>query len=88
MNLIYICAAGVRYTYLVKQWEILYPLINYSDWEKILENSINLRTNTNIQNKKREIYYNLCHFMNKNSLNHKNLNISHLKILKKNWQNQ
>ena len=24
----YICSAGVRYTYAVKQWEIIYPLIN------------------------------------------------------------
>ena len=80
----YICAIGVRYTYAVKQWQIIYPLINCDDWEKILENSINLQNNINIQNKKREIYYNLCQFMNENNLNHKNLNVSHLKLLQKN----
>lgn len=80
----YICAVGVRYTYAVKQWQIIYPLINCDDWEKILENSINLQNNINIQNKKREIYYNLCQFMNENNLNHKNLNVSHLKLLQKN----
>lgn len=80
----YICAVGVRYSYAIKQWEIIYPLINHDNWEVILENTINLQNNTNIQNKKRKIYYNLCQFMNQNNLNHKNLNISHLKILKKN----
>ena len=80
----YICAVGVRYTYAVKQWELIYPLINYNDWEKIMENSINLRNNINIQPKKREIYYNLCQFMNQNNINHKNLNLSHLKLLQKN----
>jgi hypothetical protein len=80
----YICAVGVRYTYAFKQWALIYPLINYDDWEQIMENSINLRTNVNIQPKKREIYYNLCLFMNENNLNHKNLNISHIKLLQKN----
>lgn len=80
----YICSAGVRYTYAYKQWEIIYPLINLDDWENIIENSILLRNNTNIQNKKREIYFNLCRFMNENNLTHKNLNISHLKNLQKN----
>lgn len=80
----YICAVGVRYTYAVKQWEIIYPLINYDDWDKIKENTFSLTTNPNIQNKKREIYYKLCHFMDKNNLNHKNLNVSHLRMLQKN----
>jgi hypothetical protein len=80
----YICAVGVRYTYAVKQWQLIYPLINCDEWEIIIENSINLQNNANIQNKKREIYYNLCQFMNENNINHKNLNVSHLKLLQKN----
>lgn len=80
----YICSVGVRYSYAVKQWEIIYPLINYDDWEKIIANSINFRNNTNIQPKKRDIYYNLCQFMLQNNLNHKNLNTSHLILLQKN----
>jgi hypothetical protein len=80
----YICSAGVRYTYAVKQWEIIYPLINLDNWENIIENSILLRNNTNIQNKKREIYYNLCRFMNENNLTHKTLTVAHLKNLQKN----
>ena len=80
----YICAVGVRYTYAVKQWELIYPLINLADWEKIVENCASLQNNTNIQNKKREIYYNLCQFMNLNNLTHKNLDVAHLDLLKKN----
>lgn len=80
----YICSAGVRYTYAIKQWELIYPLINCDDWETVIENSINLRDNPHIQNKKREIYFNLVQFMNENNLNHKNLTVSHLKILQKN----
>ena len=80
----YICAVGVRYTYAIKQWQLIYPLINCDEWEIIIENSINLQNNANIQNKKREIYYNLCQFMNENNINHKNLNVHHLKLFQKN----
>lgn len=80
----YICSVGVRYSYAIKQWELIYPFINYGDWEKIMENSISLRNNISIQPKKREIYYNLCQFMNKNNINHKNLNLSHLTLIQKN----
>lgn len=80
----YICSVGVRYDYAYKQWKIIYPLINSDNWTIILENSLNLKNNSIIQNKKREIYYNLCRFMNENNLNHKNLNISHLDLLRKN----
>ena len=80
----YTCATGVRYSYAVKQWEMIYPLINHSDWETILSNAERLRNNTSIQNKKREIYYNICRFMSENNLNHNTLNTSHLKLLQKN----
>ena len=80
----YICSAGVRYTYAFKQWEIIYPLINLDNWENIIENVMLLRNNTNIQNKKREIYFNLCRFMNENNLTHKTLTVAHLKNLQKN----
>ena len=80
----YICSAGVRYTYAFKQWEIIYPLINLDNWENIIENVMLLRNNTNIQNKKREIYFNLCRFMNENNLTHKTLTVAHLKHLQKN----
>lgn len=80
----YICAVGVRYSYAIKQWELIYPLISGDKWETILENSASLRNNPNVQPKKREIYYNLCRFMNENNLTHKNLIISHLKNMQKN----
>lgn len=79
----YICSVGVRYSYAIKQWEIIYTALN-GDWETILKNVEDLKNNTNIQNKKRNIYYNLCHFMNNNKLNHNNINISHLKLLQAN----
>ena len=80
----YICAVGVRYTYALNQWKIIYPLIDCEDWQTILENTINLKNNLAIQNKKRDIYYNLCNFMQQNNLNHRNLNVSHLDLLRKN----
>lgn len=80
----YICSVGVRYTYAVNQWELIYPLINHDTWETIIENMSHLRTNTKIQPKKRNIYHNLCQFMTQNNLNHKILNISHLKQIQKN----
>ena len=80
----YICSTGVRYSYASKQWELIYPFICCSDWKTIVENSVILKNDPNIQNKKRDIYYNLCHFMDENNINHNNLNISHLKLLQKN----
>lgn len=80
----YICASGVRYDYAVKQWTIIYPLINQEDWNIILENVSNLLTNNKIQNKKREIYYKLCIFMNENNITHKNLDMTHINLLQKN----
>lgn len=80
----YICAVGVRYSYAIQQWELIYPFINCKNWETIMENSINLRYNVDIQPKKREIYYNFIQFLNENNLNHTNLNPSHLKFIQKN----
>jgi hypothetical protein len=80
----YICATGVRYKYASEQWNMIYPLINNDVWENILENINNLKNNTLIQPKKRNIYYNLCTFMDQNNLTHKNLNLTHLKMLQKN----
>lgn len=80
----YICSTGVRYTYAYNQWQLIYPLLNHSDWNVVLENSIGIKNNPKIQNKKREIYHNLCQFMHQNNINHKNITVSHLDLLKKN----
>ena len=80
----YICAVGVRYKYASEQWQMIYPVINNDSWSDILENINNLKNNTLIQPKKRNIYYNLCIFMEQNNLTHKNLNLTHLKMLQKN----
>lgn len=80
----YICAVGVKYTYAINQWSIIFPLINLNNWETIMENLAILKNNPNIQNKKRDIYYNLCKFMDENNLNHTNINIEHLKLLQTN----
>lgn len=80
----YICAAGVKYTYAINQWQIIYSLICCNKWNTIIDNFKNIHTNTNIQNKKRDIYYKLLEYMNNNNLNHENLNVQHLELLKKN----
>jgi hypothetical protein len=80
----YVCATGVRYTYAIHQWEIIFPLINTHSWEEIMTNMKNLQTNTNIQPKKREIYLNICTYLNEHSISHHSINISHLPILREN----
>lgn len=80
----YICSSGVRYTYAENQWANIYPLLNTDDWKAIMEASIFLKNNSKIQNKKKEIYFNLCYFMNENNLTHTELNISHLDLLREN----
>jgi hypothetical protein len=80
----YICAAGVRYTYAINQWQIIYSLICCNEWNTIIDNFKNIHANTSIQNKKRDIYYKLLEYMNNNNLNHKNINMRHLELLKEN----
>ena len=69
---------------LLNNGNVIFPLIDCDSWETILENMLLLKDNTNVQNKKRKIHYNLCQFMNQNNLTHMDLNISHLDMLRKN----
>lgn len=81
----YICAVGVRYSYALKQWNIIYPLIaSYNSWETILYNVVTIADNSNIQPKKRQIYLSLCQYMNENGLDNINISISNLKDIQKN----
>jgi hypothetical protein len=81
----YICASGVRYSYACKQWEIIYPLIgNSNDWNSILNNVDAIKFNHAIQPKKREVYNELCKYMNENGLTHTNITVSNLKVISKN----
>jgi hypothetical protein len=82
--LFYICKAGVRMDYAMKQWDIIYPLINKDSWEEILVNMELLKQHTSIQPKKREVYYNICIFMNNSNITHKTINSSHISLIKKN----
>jgi hypothetical protein len=43
-----------------------------------------LRENSNIQLKKREIYSNICEWMNEHSITHHSINVSHMGILREN----
>lgn len=80
----YVCATGVRYSYAVAQWITVYEAINVDTWEQIMVNVEALRNNPVIQNKKRELYYQLCSFMNQNGIDHISLSVSHLPLLQKN----
>lgn len=82
--LFYICMVGVRMDYALKQWDIIYPLLNEDSWDKIMENMEMLKQNINIQPKKREIYHNICIFMNSMNINHKTINSTHILEIKKN----
>lgn len=80
----YICAVGVRYSYAINQWTIIYEMINKETWEEILLGVEQIRINPNIQPKKREIYYNLCKFMDEQELTHETIKTKHLKLLQQN----
>lgn len=80
----YICAVGVRYSYAINQWQLIFPLINTENWEDIVENMEKMRDDTRIQNKKREIYYNLCEFMRANNLTHNTIKPADIDLLKQN----
>lgn len=80
----YICSVGVRYSYAIKQWTYIFQLINLNNWDDICENMKNICTDTRIQNKKREMYYNVCLFMNVNNLTHITIQPHHIQLIKKN----
>lgn len=81
----YICAVGVRYSYALKQWNIIYPLIaSYNSWETICCNVATLIDNPNIQPKKRKIYFDLCQYMNENGLDNNNISVNNLRDIQKN----
>lgn len=82
----YICAVGVRYSYAIEQWKIIYPLINVDTWEDIVKSMkrINDHEDPRIQNKKRPIYYNLCVFMSANNLTHTTIIPSNIIDIKQN----
>lgn len=80
----YICAVGVRYSYAINQWTFIYDAINKETWEEILSGVEQIRINPNIQPKKREIYYNLCKFMDEQELTHETITTKHLKLLQQN----
>jgi hypothetical protein len=75
----YICAAGVRYDYAARQWSIILKLLS-SDWDLIVAN-LNFN-NSSLQNKKKQIYIDVCAFMNENGLTHETLDMSHLPAMK------
>lgn len=63
--LFYVCSAGVRFAYALKQWEILYPIICYGDLSAVIEK---LEQNDKIQPKKKTIYLSICGFMRNNGI--------------------
>ena len=79
----YICAAGVRYSYAIQQWDILFPYINHSSWDTILHNADIILSHPHIQPKKRTIYFNLIHFMHHHNIHHNHLTIQHLTLFQK-----
>jgi len=80
----YVCATGVRYSYAINQWKIIYPLIHTNNWTEIFNNLRELKENLNIQSKKRAIYFNICEWMNQHSITHHSINVSHMKMLREN----
>lgn len=80
----YICAVGVRYSYAINQWKLIYPLINTDNWDTIVENMKNMCDDSRIQNKKRIIYYNVCEFMCSNNLTHTTITPTDINLLKQN----
>ncbi len=78
----YMCSAGVRYTYALNQWMIIYPLISCENWDTVVSNIRALASNEKIQKKKRGMYLSLCEFMLEHEITHKNISVADLPKLK------
>jgi hypothetical protein len=76
----YICAAGVRYTYAVKQWQIIYPLIEQTlnnTWSIVYSNiTTKLDIIGGIQPKKLSIYKHVMQYMRTNNITHIDITIA------------
>jgi len=74
----YVCQAGVKYDYAETQLYIILPLIKHTNWDIILQNLISLNTNTNIQAKKRKIYFDIANYMQSHNITHDTITIADL----------
>ena len=77
--LFYVCSAGVRFAYALKQWEILYPIIYSGDLSAVIEK---LEQNDKIQPKKKAIYLSICEFMRDNGILRSALTIQNVEQIK------
>ncbi len=79
----YVCCAGVRFSYALDQWEILYPIISssYRNLPTVIEK---LRQNDKIQNKKRTTYIAICEFMHQNGISMDGISIQTIEQIKAN----
>lgn len=69
--LYYVCASGVRFSYALEQWDIIYPcILETKTWTEIVQNVSRLKDDARIQKKKREIYHNICVLMDSHSITH------------------
>lgn len=71
--LYYVCASGVRFSYALQQWELLY-ISDSASWEETVQHFARLKDDPRIQKKKREIYFNICMCMVQHSITKQQLN--------------
>ena len=80
----YLCAAGVRYNYAIRQWNlVVFPLLaGANDWSTILANVDIVKDHPDIQPKKRDMYVSLCQAMVEMDITPTTLTMAHLKALR------
>ena len=77
----YIASAGVRTDYGLKQFVFLSQLFRGNSWEFILNNLQIFLSNTYIQDKKRQVYWDLICWMCNNNLTNETITIDHIPLI-------
>lgn len=78
----YPCMAGVRYTYAIEQFKIIVTFLRSGDWMTICRGLSNFLTSNNVQQKKKQIYWDIFTWMNNNNVNNETLTPDHVEIMK------
>ena len=78
----YVCCSGVRYSYAIKQFSTIIDFLRSNTWQSMNEGLYNFIVKNNIQNKKREIYWNIFSWMIKYGITNSTLTIDHITYMK------
>lgn len=78
----YPCAAGVNFNYAVQQYQIIVTFLRSGDWNTICQGLYNFLSTNNIQEKKKQIYWDIFCWIANYNLKPETLTIENVEVMK------